>query len=138
MLLCDAAESVNGKLYILGAGWSQILVPGTPANMSLAVKIAVPWDQANFEHTVTATLLDGDGNDVTIDRPDGEAVPVRNELKFETGRPPGLMPGTELDAPLVFNFNGLPLPAGQYVWELKVDGHPSARAPFRVGQPGRR
>lgn len=48
MLLCDAADSVNGKLYILGAGWSQLLFPDRPANMSLAIKIAVPWDQATI------------------------------------------------------------------------------------------
>ena len=138
MLLCDAAESVNGKLYILGGGWSQALVPDLPINMSLAVKIAVPWDQANYPHTVTATLLDGDGNPVEIPRSDGEAMPVRNEVQFETGRPPGLMPSTDLDAPLVFNFHGVPLPAGGYVWELKIDNEPMARAAFRVGPPTRR
>ena len=139
MLLCDAAESVNGKLYILGGGWSQILFPDRPANMSLAVKISVPWDQSNEPHRVTATLHDGDGNPVELPGgPDDELIPVRNELEFETGRPPGLMPGTELDAPLVFNFQGVPLPAGGYVWILEIDGQPMARAPFRVGPPQRR
>lgn len=139
MLLCDAAESVGGKLYILGAGWSQILVPDTPVNMSLAIKISVPWDQSNVPHRVTATLHDGDGNPVELPAAaDENPIPVRNEIEFETGRPPGLMPGTELDAPLVFNFHGLPLPADSYVWILEIDGQPMSRAPFRVGPAKRR
>lgn len=138
MLLCDSAEAVNGKLYILGAGWSQLLMPDFPTNMALAIKIAVPWDQANERHRVVVMLNDADGNPVELPGPEGNPVAVRNEAEFETGRPPGLMPGTELDAPLVFNFQGIPLPAGAYVWVLEVDGHPMARTPFRVGPVQRR
>jgi hypothetical protein len=142
MLLCDAAEAVNGKLYILGAGWSQLLLPDTPVNMSLAVKIAVPWHEANDPHEVVAKLVDGDGHDVTVvppGAPEGaEPIRIRNQVTIETGRPPGLVPGTALDAPLVFNFGGLPLPTGSYVWELEVDGTVEARAPFRVGPVQRR
>jgi hypothetical protein len=137
MLLCDAAQSVGGKLFILGAGWSQILVPDQPVNMALAVKLSIPWDQANDPHRVKAQLVDGDGNAVLVPI-EGDEAPVENEVVVETGRPPGLAPGTELDAPLAFNFGGLALPAGQYRWELWVDGNLEARAPFRVGQVQRR
>lgn len=138
MLLCDAAESVGGKLYILGAGWSQILLPDHPINMSLAIKLEIPWHQANDPHRVVARLVDGDGEQVTLPVPEGEEaepIPVRNEVRIETGRPPGLAPGTNLDAPFVFNFQGLALPAGSYVWELEVEGNVEARAAFRVGPP---
>ena len=143
MLLCDAAEAVNGKLYILGGGWSQILLPDTPANMSLAVKLGVPWHEANDPHRVVARLVDADGNQITVPvtRP-GEDEPidvnVGTDVRIETGRPPGLAPGTDIDAPLVFNFNGLALPAGAYVWELEIDGTVEARSPFRVGPVERR
>jgi hypothetical protein len=110
--------------------------------MALAIKISVPWDQANNPHKVTARLLDGDGNPVTltlVDEEDEEVeVPVVSELTFETGRPPGLVPGTDLDAPLALNFPGLALPTGTYEWRLEIDGNPEARAAFRVGPPQRR
>ena len=44
ILLADSAQAINGKLYILGGGWS-IADPG-PVVMALAMKIEVPWDQA--------------------------------------------------------------------------------------------
>jgi hypothetical protein len=142
MLLCDAAQSVGGKLFILGAGWSQIRVPEQPVNMALAIKISVPWDQANNPHTVTARLLDADGDPVSVtvvDEEDEEReIPIVSELTFETGRPPGLMPGTNLDAPLVLNFAGLALPTGAYEWRLEIDGNPEARTAFRVGPVARR
>jgi hypothetical protein len=142
MLLCDAAEAVNGKLYILGGGWSQLLLPDHPANMSLAIRIEVPWHEANDPHRVIAKLVDADGGDVAIPPPgaseDVEPVPVRNEVTVETGRPAGLAPGTPLEAPLVFSFHGLSLPAGSYVWELEIDGTVEARTAFRVGPVQRR
>jgi hypothetical protein len=147
MLLCDAAQAVAGKLYILGAGWSQILVPDTPVNMALAVKLEVDWHQANDPHRVTLNLLDADGEQVSLpmmqavegeEEPQLTDVPVVNEVMVETGRPPGLAPGTSLDAPLVFDFHGLALPTGSYVWELQVNGEPQARVAFRVGPVQRR
>jgi hypothetical protein len=146
MLLCDSAQAVGGKLYILGAGWSQLLLPDVPTPMTLAVKLEIDWHQANDPHRVTVSLLDGDGQQVSVQAHSAEAegeepqlvdVPVTNELIVETGRPPGLAPGTSLDAPLVFSFV-LALPAGSYVWELQVDGEPEARAAFRVGPVQRR
>ncbi len=144
MLLCDAAQAISGKLYVLGGGWSQVLIPDVPANMSLAVKLGVPWHEANDPHTIVARLVTADGAQVEIpvvqpehgDEPIG--VQVRDEVRIETGRPPGLAPGTNIDAPLVFNFNGLALPAGGYVWELEVDGNVEARTAFRVGPVERR
>src|SRR3712207_6134998 len=61
MLLCDAAEEVGGKLYILGGGWSFLHRPGVPTNMALAIKIAVPWNETNQSHTLRAHLLTDDG-----------------------------------------------------------------------------
>lgn len=141
MILCDAAQAAGGKLYILGGGWSQILLPDTPAMMSLAIKLGVPWHEANDPHHFIARLVTADGDQVTVPNPndgEGEPVNVRAEGTVETGRPPGLAPGTEIDAPLVLPFNGLALPAGAYVWELEIDGTVEARAAFRVGPVQRR
>src|SRR5438093_10453545 len=116
MLLCDAAQAMGGKLYILGAGWSQVFVPEVPTNMALAVKLGVPWDEANDRHRVAVMLLTADGEQVSLPNPlvEGEEVELKSEVQIETGRPAGLAPGTEIDAALVFDFPGLPLPIGSY------------------------
>jgi hypothetical protein len=127
MLLCDAAESVGGKLYILGGGWSTLLRPNFPTNMALAVKLGVPWHETNRQITLRAELLTDDGQPVELD-----GNPVHAEGQMEVGRPPGIRPGTSLDAPFVLNFGGVVLGPGGYVWQLTVDGRPRARTPFRV------
>jgi hypothetical protein len=133
MLLCDAAEVQGGKLYILGGGWSVIWAPGVPINMVLAVKLAIPWDQANQPHRIRAALRTLDGDPVDAGQGD-----VAAEGDLEVGRPAGLKPGSPLDAPFVLPFNGLILDPGGYLWILEIDGTEMARAPFRVeqGLPG--
>jgi hypothetical protein len=130
MLLCDAAQSMGGKLYILGGGWSQINAPNTPINMALAVKLSIPWDQANRPIPIKASLYDEDRREVI--KLGEEQTPVEVGGDVETGRPPGLKPGTSLDAPLVLDFPGVTLPPGGYEWVLEVDGDVKATAPFRV------
>jgi Family of unknown function (DUF6941) len=121
ILLCDAAEAVNGKLYILGGGWS---VTGPALSPSaLAVKLDVPWTHANRKIPVLIELVDGDGQPFTVQDPLGEPQPVRVGVEVEVGRPPGLLPGTPLDATLAFNIPPLPLvPSTRYAWRLTVDG----------------
>jgi hypothetical protein len=127
MMLCDAAESVGGKLYILGGGWSQVLRPHQPTNMALAIKLGIPWTDANRPITLRAELLTEDGEAVEI-----EGNEVFAEGQMEIGRPPGLRPGSTLDAPFVLGFAGISLDPGGYVWQLRIDGEPRARTAFRV------
>jgi hypothetical protein len=127
MLLCDAAQEVGGKLYILGGGWSVIWLPGLPTPVTLAVKLSVPWDQANRPHGVRAVLITEDGEPV-----DFGAGPVQVEGNVDVGRPPGIKPGMPLDVPFVLPFGFLTFSPGGYVWELFVDEEPVARTPFRV------
>lgn len=128
-MLCDAAQEMGGKLYILGGGWSQLHQTNTPTAMSLAILIKVPWDQANEEHEFEAVLMSADGDRVSF-----EGNEIAAQGKFETGRPAGLKRGTDLDVPAVLSFNGLVLPTGGYRWEVFVDGTQMAVAPFRVNE----
>lgn len=130
MLLCDSAEAANGKLYILGGGWSHLYAPNVPVNMALAVMVAVPWNRTNEKHGLRASLVTEDGDAVRV-----EDNPVTLEAGFEIGRPPGMAPGTTFNTPMVFNVGGLALEAGGYVWEMFVNGQRSAQAPFRVVDP---
>src|ERR1035437_202613 len=109
MLLCDAAEAVNGKLYVLGGGWSHIQVPDVPFNAALAVLIAVPWTAANEKHKLRVQLIDEDGEPAVVND-----NPVLAEGDFEVGRPPGLKAGSAIHNPLSMRFTGLVLPAGGY------------------------
>lgn len=114
MLLADAAHQVNGKLYILGGGWSTTGTPTGP--MAVAVKIEVPWDRSNLPHDWRLVLVDADGRPVVT--ADGQTVEVTGQL--EVGRPPGLPDGTPLDAPLAVGFGPLPLDPGRYQWRLEI------------------
>jgi hypothetical protein len=133
VLLCDHAQEVGGKLYVLGGGWS--IYRGSPATMALAIKIDVPWDEANRPHEVVTRLVTGDGGDPVLPDPEtGELGPRRVEFqgRFEAGRPPGLVPGTDLDAPLAINIAGLPLAPGRYEWQVTIDGDLADRVVFSM------
>ncbi len=131
MLLCDYAEELGGKLYVMGGGWSRI-VPNQPISMALAIKLSVPWNQTNRPHDVVVRLVNADHD--TIQNEEGQDIGIAG--KVELGRPPGVRPGSDLDAPLALRFQGLPLEPGTYVWELLVDGNMLESVPFEVVPPG--
>jgi hypothetical protein len=121
LLLADAAEAVNGKLYIIGGGWS-VCGPG-PTPMAIAMKIDVPWDQTNKPHSWQLSLLSADGEIVTVPTPEGDQA-VRIDGNFEVGRPPGVVPGTPIDISMAIGVGPLPLaPGSRYLWQLSIDHH---------------
>lgn len=121
MLLADSAQAIGGKLYILGGGWS--ITGPDPTPSALALKIEVPWDQANQRHRFVLELLTGDGQPVLVTAADGAQTPIQVSGELEVGRPAGLTPGTPLDAAVAINLGPLPIPAGgRYVWRLSIDG----------------
>lgn len=130
LLLCDYAEAVNGKLYVMGGGWNILFAPGQPVSMSVAAVVAVPWDRTNQSHELTLQLLTDDGGAVEM-----EEQPVEVTGEFELGRPPGIKPGSSLNAPFVWTFAGLVLEAGGYEWKLTIGGDPVASRPFSVAHP---
>jgi uncharacterized protein DUF6941 len=124
LLLADAAQAVDGKLYVLGGGWSIITV-GMP--FAIAAKVEVPWNQATDSHTLKLELLDQDGHAVcvpTLGADGGESNPVVIEGEFATGIPAGHKPGTPLDGVFAIGIGpGLPLqPSSRYEWRLSLDG----------------
>ena len=119
LMLADSAQAVGGKLYILGGGWS-ITGPG-PVRMAIAIKIEVPWDQANRQHALRLSLLDQDGRPVIIPTPTGDR-PMEVTSNIEVGRPPGLRPGTPLDVPMAIHIGPIPIPPdGRYVWQCYIN-----------------
>jgi hypothetical protein len=117
LLLADAVQAVNGKLYVLGGGWS--ITGPDPTPSALGIKIDVPWDEGNKKHRFRLALVDADGRPVMAP---GSQSPVEVSGDFEAGRPAGLRPGTPLDVVLALNIGPLLLePDARYVWRAWID-----------------
>ena len=120
MMLADFAQAVNGKLYIMGGGWSVTGPAPTPS--ALAIKVEVPWNETNRKHKMIVALLDSDYRPVMVPTPDGRA-PLEIAGDFEVGRPPGIPAGVPIDVPMAFNIGPIPFPsAGRYIWKLTING----------------
>jgi hypothetical protein len=137
MLLADFAQVSDGKLTIVGGGWS--LTGPEPAPFGIAILIRVPWDQANQRHVMRLELLDADGQPVEMDAETGdgsEPIVFFDDVPFEVGRPAGLKPGTPLDFPVAINSGPLLLEPGRYEWRLTIDDKADDdwRLPFSVRQ----
>jgi hypothetical protein len=118
LLLADAAQAVDNKLYILGGGWS--ITGPEPSPFAIALKIEVPWDQTNMRHDWRLELLTADGEPVA---PSAAEEPLIISGQFEVGRPPGLSIGTPIDLAVAINSGPIGLPPGRrYVWKLTIDG----------------
>ncbi|HEY9085812.1 MAG TPA: hypothetical protein VIN40_07755 [Candidatus Tyrphobacter sp.] len=138
ILLCDSAQAVGGKLYVLGGGWS--ITGPQPAPMAVALKLSIPWSDANRRFNIKIALVDADGRPVRLPTTgaDGEAN-VEVPFQFEAGRPAGLVPGTPLDGCFAVNFPPMPLaPGARYEWRVEVDGRceEAWRVPFSVRAKG--
>jgi hypothetical protein len=131
MLLCDYAEELNGKLYVMGGGWSRNFTPGQPSNMALAIKLTIPWNEANRPYDINVRLVDDNHEQVTND--EGNDIGILG--KVEVGRPPGLRPGSDLGSALALTFTGLVLEPGAYVWELLIDTKVWESTTFDVVDP---
>ncbi len=131
LLLCDFAQEVGGKLYILGGGFSKAYSWGQPVNMFLAIKLNIPWHMANQKLKFSLALVTEDDEPVLgLGGP-----PIRADGELEAGRPPGLTPGSMLDAGMVVPMFGLQLKHGAYRWEMKLDGELIQTVVFEVLPP---
>jgi hypothetical protein len=120
MLLCDAAQVVEGKLYILGGGWS--MIGPDPAPTAVALKIEVDWHEAGSPHRWELFLEDADGRPVLVDTPNGQ-MPMEVSGEFTVAQPPGIPEGSPIDVQLAVNLGPIPLqPATRYKWRLTIDG----------------
>ena len=87
LLLSDYSESLNGKLYAMGAGWSVLRFPEFPQEwrFSVGLGIDVAWDETNQRQNIRLAVQD----------PDGNLLGDEMSMEFETGRPAGLQAGQD-------------------------------------------
>jgi hypothetical protein len=120
LILCDAAQVSEGKLFILGGGWA--VTGPNPSPMALALKIDVDWQEAQQAHHWELYLQDMAGNPVTVDTPDGpQPLEIRGD--FQIGTPQGVPLGSTIPVNLAINLGPVPLPpGGRYRWSLSING----------------
>jgi hypothetical protein len=120
-MLCDSAQAVGGKLYILGGGWN--ITGPQPTPSAIAIYVEVSWDLTNVQHPWRLELLDADDQPVMVPTPIGDQ-PLVLEGMLEVGRPVGIQPGVGIGIPLAINLAPLPLaPDSRYVWRLTIAEH---------------
>ena len=122
LILGDFAEVINGKLYLMGGGWSRFAPASYPATMQFAIAagVRVPWLESNEPHHLVIEMQAADGQ-----------VVFRVEGEVETGRPPRSR-GEAMLVPFAMS-SSLPLQApGDFVVVSSVDGREARRVSFRA------
>ena len=122
MMLADSAQVADGKLYILGGGWSLMGPEMVPS--ALVIKLDLDWHETDRTFHWEIFLEDADGGPVLFEGPEGlEAIEIRGELS--AARPEGAMEGITVDVPMAINMSAMPLqPSARYSWKLLIDGAP--------------
>lgn len=131
VIVCDSAQvTQEGKLYILGGGWSHTYraVPPTPDippqvnQFAVAVSFLIDWNDANRPHPVR----------ITIESIDEETPLFEATAQLTAGRPPQTPPGDPLRAvmalPIILAFPK----SGSYCARAQMGKGPDAVVRFQV------
>jgi hypothetical protein len=124
IILADAAEVVNNKLYLIGGGWETLTInsqlpPSYPC--AVAIAFSVPWNETNQQHNIEIEIQDQDG---------GELVKVEGQV--EVDRPPGIPLGNAQRVQMAIKV-GLPLRRlGTYAIIARIEGQELRRVTFNV------
>ncbi|HEY7280611.1 MAG TPA: hypothetical protein VID47_03355 [Actinomycetota bacterium] len=113
LLLCDAAQVVGAKLYVMGGGWDRVQLSQYPATLPVAIAagVRVEWTETNRRHKLTIRGLSADA-DRELFKAEGE---------FEVGRPPGTPHGMSQLFQVAMNVPlQIPEP-GSYTVEASID-----------------
>ena len=133
-MLCDGVQVANGKLFILGGGWSRLTTSTLPVQRSLelAVRVVVPWLETNRPISFKLHLEDEDGRALLPE-------PVTAEVRV--GRPATLADGSDQSVPFVLRIGNANLArSGRYILSLRQGEETVARTTFDlvVTEPGKR
>jgi hypothetical protein len=132
LILADRAESINGKLYLMGGVWDQIGVLdfARPVTFSVALGILIPWNATNLDHKLQVQLLDEDGNQL-----------FGVDGGFKAGRPPQLPQGASQHHVLAITVSATLPAAGAHTVVATINGEARRTTSFHAFQapaPGQR
>ncbi len=130
LTLAHHAEAINGLLYLQGAGLTDLYQPRDAAggqgmlHVGIAVSILMGWNEANQRFGLVLSIRHEDGS-----------VLVSIDGQVESGRPPGLPPGSDLRSVLAVSAEvQFPQPGG---YQLRAGLDDRVRSvSFRVHQNG--
>ena len=124
IILADAAEVVNNKLYLIGGGWETLTINSDPPLLhpcSVAVAFSVPWNETDQRHTMELSVDDQDGMQL-----------AKVEGQVEVGKPPGIPLGKAQRVQMAIRM-GLPVQKlGTHVITIRVEGRDAKRVPFNI------
>ena len=125
--LADAAQVVEGKLYVLGGGVSQIWAHSFPAMhpmMSLVIKLALHPMECDHQHKLDIELWDPDGQ--RLAQLNGEFSVSREQANLSK----------PIFAQLVLNIGNQQFPQpGDYAFHIAANGHHLKTLPICVERP---
>jgi hypothetical protein len=124
LLLTDYSESLNGKLYALGAGWNVLRFPELPQEwrFSAGLGVDVAWDETNRRHAVELVIQD----------PDGAVLGDELSMEVEAGRPPGISAGQDQRLVISINVGATFESAGPHALVVRSGEEELARSRFYV------
>lgn len=128
LLLCEHAAAAESKLFITGGGWNRVTTSGLVTVGGAGILQATAADVG--EHSVRFALIDVARDELVTD---GEGKPVAHEVLFVIREPPHPH-GWPSNNPFAVNFVGLPLPGGNFRFEVSVDGEVEAFEEFVVAR----
>ncbi len=118
MMLADSAQIADGKLYILGGGWS--VTGPDPSPSSIVIKLNVDRHEVERVHHWELVLEDADGQPVRVGQ---ELQPIEIRGEFSVGQPNGVPDGAPVDFPIALGIPPLELaPSSRFQWRLFIDG----------------
>jgi len=126
-MLADGAQSIGGKLYILGGQWDRLFVASFPAThpaMALVTVIKLEYTEApqTYQLSVELTL-------------DGQALGPKAGGSMMAGHSPGTVHGAPQFVPLAIPFYNLQFAGpGRYEWVIRVNEREMGRVPLEVVQ----
>jgi hypothetical protein len=126
LITADAASISEGKINMLGAGWTR--VSAGLANFCVVVRLDIPWSMTNTEIDWSLDLTDEDGR---IYEPNEVSGRLHLEGQVQVERPADMTHGASLEAPLVIPFIQLPLRQGALEWRFQI-ANTVATYPFSV------
>ena len=124
--LADAAEAVNGKLYVVGGAIDTIWSTGVPVvypRLSFAMRLLITPAELGRKHNLEINIMDEDGK---------RMITVGGTLDAQ--RSPELPAGWKQGTLIVLHFGGQFPKFGNYTIEIVVNNSSIKSVPLRVAQ----